>query len=109
MLTARWLRRRGKGYINADCGYMESFEREWPDGAEITAKNYQRARKLRLPIWFFLDRWATKREQVALRWPCNAGVHNLGDADCPHRYSRRGDWKVIKEILQMKGYEVPDE
>ena len=48
-------------------------------------------------------------EEVGLGWGCNAGVHNLGDADCPHRYSRRGDWKVIKEILQMKGYEVPDE
>jgi len=68
-ITAAWLREH-----NACAHQLAAFEREWPDGAEITRENVERARDLGLDLrWFARSllpatAWAKyKRALVAAR------------------------------------------
>ena len=62
-LTAEMLREKG-----ASCVQVVAFEKEWPDGNEVSATTIERAVELGLDIvWFaeqFLPAWRTQRETL---------------------------------------------
>ncbi len=70
-ITAKWLLEKG-----ASCGQVQSFQRHWPDGAEITLDNLKKAQRMELDLsWLiryclppsWVKAWRKQEEELLSR------------------------------------------